>query len=134
MVPRVATSAAFFRVEGTLLSRGAVSLAAYCAANQARFGDRTLRLLYDATESGLRLEVEGHTHFFAGQTAGQVRAGTPAMVVAIHVRPGEWVEVGQPLGVLEAMKMESLRRARRGVVRKCSRSAGAEWPPARCCW
>ncbi len=44
MVSQAATSAAFFRVEGTLLSRGAVSLAAYCAANQARFSDRTLRL------------------------------------------------------------------------------------------
>lgn len=37
-------TAAFFRVEGTLLARGAVSLAAYCAANQARLGDRFMRL------------------------------------------------------------------------------------------
>jgi HAD superfamily phosphoserine phosphatase-like hydrolase len=37
-------SAAFFRVEGTLVPRGALSLAAYCAANQARLGDRAKRL------------------------------------------------------------------------------------------
>lgn len=37
-------SAAFFRVEGTLVPRGALSLAAYCAANQARIGDRAKRL------------------------------------------------------------------------------------------
>jgi len=37
-------TAAFFRVEGTLVARGAVSLAAYCAANQARLGDRFMRL------------------------------------------------------------------------------------------
>lgn len=39
-----AATAAFFRVEGTLVARGAVSLAAYCAAHQARLGDRFLRL------------------------------------------------------------------------------------------
>jgi len=92
-----------------------------------RVGDRTLRLLYDATESGLRLEVEGHTHFFAGQTAGQVRAGTPAMVVAIHVRPGERVEVGQPLGVLEAMKTEiSFAAPVAGVVKEVLAQRGQQ--------
>ena len=92
-----------------------------------RVGDRTLRLLYDATESGLRLEVEGHTHFFAGQTAGQVRAGTPAMVVAVHVRPGERVEVGQPLGVLEAMKMEiSFAAPVAGVVKEVLAQRGQQ--------
>jgi acetyl/propionyl-CoA carboxylase alpha subunit/acetyl-CoA carboxylase carboxyltransferase component len=90
-------------------------------------GDRTLRLLYDTTESGLRLEVEGHTHFFAGQTAGQVRAGTPAMVVAVHVRPGEHVEVGQPLGVLEAMKMEiSFAAPVAGVVQEVLAQRGQQ--------
>lgn len=43
MQQRSAT-AAFFRVEGTLVGRGALSLAAYCAANQARLGDRVMRL------------------------------------------------------------------------------------------
>jgi phosphoserine phosphatase len=38
------STVAFFRVEGTLVTRGAMSLAAYCAAHQARFGDRALRL------------------------------------------------------------------------------------------
>jgi acetyl/propionyl-CoA carboxylase alpha subunit/acetyl-CoA carboxylase carboxyltransferase component len=71
-----------------------------------QIGDRTLRVLYDETESGLRVEVEGRTHSFSSQAAGQVAAGTPAMVVAIHVEPGARVEAGQALGVLEAMKME----------------------------
>jgi acetyl/propionyl-CoA carboxylase alpha subunit/acetyl-CoA carboxylase carboxyltransferase component len=69
-------------------------------------GERTLRVLYDATETGLRVEVEGRPHVFSSRAAGQVLAGTPAMVVAIHVVPGDRVEAGQPLGVLEAMKME----------------------------
>ncbi|MGI9589943.1 MAG: biotin carboxylase N-terminal domain-containing protein, partial [Myxococcota bacterium] len=75
-------------------------------AARLQIGDRTLRVLYDQTESGLRIEVEGHAHWFSSQAAGQVAAGTPAMVVAINVEPGERVEAGQALGVLEAMKME----------------------------
>ena len=93
-------------------------------------------MLYDDTEAGLRLEVEGHAHFFAGaDRRPRARAGTPAMVVAIHVRPGERVEVGQALGVLEAMKME-IASPRRSPAswRRCARSADSRWPPATCCW
>ncbi|MCP5069984.1 MAG: ATP-grasp domain-containing protein [bacterium] len=68
--------------------------------------NRTYRLLYDVTEAGLRVEVEGRSHRFDSQTAGQVRAAAPAMVVAVHVEPGDSVISGQPLGLLEAMKME----------------------------
>ncbi len=77
-------------------------------ANAARLelDGRSYRVSYDATEAGLRVEVEGHPHRFGLQTMGQVRAGTPAMVVSIHVQPGDRVAAGQTLGVLEAMKME----------------------------
>ncbi len=77
-------------------------------ANMARLqlGDRMYRVLYDLGEVGLRVEVEGRAFAFASQGAGQVRAAAPAMVVAIHVKPGDSVAVGQRLGLLEAMKME----------------------------
>ncbi|MCA9505336.1 MAG: hypothetical protein KC616_19750, partial [Myxococcales bacterium] len=68
--------------------------------------DRVRRILYDANDRGLRLEVDGHPLRFSSQTAGQVRASTPAVVVAIQVKVGDTVEAGQPLGLLEAMKME----------------------------
>ncbi|MEE3330428.1 MAG: biotin carboxylase N-terminal domain-containing protein [Myxococcota bacterium] len=68
--------------------------------------DRVHRVLYDATEVGLRVELDGHPHRFGWQTLGQVRSSTPAMVVAVHVDPGDRVEVGQSLGLVEAMKME----------------------------
>ncbi|MCA9511573.1 MAG: ATP-grasp domain-containing protein, partial [Myxococcales bacterium] len=68
--------------------------------------DRVHRVLYDATEVGLRIELDGHPHRFGWQTLGQVRSSTPAMVVAIHVQPGDRVEAGQRLGLVEAMKME----------------------------
>ena len=69
-------------------------------------GAETLRILHDATDSGVRIEIEGRAHRFGWQTAGEVRAATPAMVVVLHVRPGDSVVAGQSLGLLEAMKME----------------------------
>jgi acetyl/propionyl-CoA carboxylase alpha subunit/acetyl-CoA carboxylase carboxyltransferase component len=71
-----------------------------------QLGERVLRVLYDAGEAGMRVEIEGRAFAFSSQTAGQVRAGAPAMVVGIHVSEGDVVRVGQPLGLLEAMKME----------------------------
>jgi len=68
--------------------------------------DRVHRVLYDATEVGLLLEMDSRPCRFGWQALGQVRSATPAMVVAVHVQPGDRVEVGQPLGLLEAMKME----------------------------
>jgi acetyl/propionyl-CoA carboxylase alpha subunit/acetyl-CoA carboxylase carboxyltransferase component len=69
-------------------------------------GNRELRVLHDLAEAAVRVEVEGVAHRFARQAAGTVAAGSPAVVVAVHVRPGDRVETGQALGVLEAMKME----------------------------
>jgi len=76
-----------------------------CAARLELSAD-VRRILYDTTEAGLRIEVEGRPFRFGRQGAGQVRAGTPAIVIAVQVEPGDRVEIGQPLGVLEAMKME----------------------------
>ncbi len=70
------------------------------------FGDRTRRVLYDATEAGLRLEVDGRQYRFGWETAAQVRATTPAVVVGVHVAPGDRIAAGQVIGFLEAMKME----------------------------
>lgn len=67
---------------------------------------RIRRILYDGNDLGLRLEVDGHPLRFGLQTAGQVRASTPAVVVSLQVEVGDAVESGQSLGLLEAMKME----------------------------
>jgi 3-methylcrotonyl-CoA carboxylase alpha subunit len=54
----------------------------------------------------------------AGSAPGDVRAPTAAVVVAVHVRPGEDVAAGQPLVALEAMKIEqTLAAPRPGRVR-----------------
>jgi acetyl/propionyl-CoA carboxylase alpha subunit/acetyl-CoA carboxylase carboxyltransferase component len=68
--------------------------------------ERTRRILYDASDLGLRVEVDGHPMRFGWQTAGQVRASTPAMLVSVQVEVGDRVESGQLIGLLEAMKTE----------------------------
>jgi acetyl/propionyl-CoA carboxylase alpha subunit/acetyl-CoA carboxylase carboxyltransferase component len=90
-------------------------------------GGRALRVLYDVTDASLRVEAEGRPHRFARQSAGEVRAGTPAIVVALHVAPGDRVEIGQSLGLLEAMKMEVAFQAPvAGVVREVRARKGQQ--------
>jgi len=80
---------------------------------------RSLRVLHDVRETGLRVEIEGCAHEFGEHAAGQVRAGSPAMVVALHAAPGDRVDAGEALGVLEAMKTEiGILAPVSGVVRE----------------
>ncbi|MEQ1548435.1 MAG: biotin/lipoyl-containing protein, partial [Chakrabartia sp.] len=49
----------------------------------------------------------------------------PGLLVALHVEAGAKVEAGQPLAVVEAMKMENILRAEKsGVVKSLSATAG----------
>jgi acetyl/propionyl-CoA carboxylase alpha subunit/acetyl-CoA carboxylase carboxyltransferase component len=96
-------------------------------ASTLELGGRSLRVLHDASERGLRVEVEGRPYRFGSELAGQVRAGTPAVVIALHVTPGDRVESGQPLGLLEAMKMEiGFQAPVSGVVKELCVSPGQQ--------
>jgi acetyl/propionyl-CoA carboxylase alpha subunit/acetyl-CoA carboxylase carboxyltransferase component len=57
------------------------------------------------------VEVEGVTHTIARDEGGVVRSPTPAVIVSVAVAPGDKVAVGDPLAVLESMKMETVVRA-----------------------
>ena len=57
------------------------------------------------------VEVEGVTHTIARDEGGVVRSPTPAVIVSVAVAPGDKVAVGDPLAVLESMKMETAVRA-----------------------
>lgn len=49
----------------------------------------------------------------------------PGLLVALHVNEGDHVEAGQPLAVVEAMKMENILRAEKaGVVKSLNAAAG----------
>jgi acetyl/propionyl-CoA carboxylase alpha subunit/acetyl-CoA carboxylase carboxyltransferase component len=53
-----------------------------------------------------RIEVDGVSHRLDRDDGGVVRAPAPAVVVSLAVKPGDTVSLGDPLAVLEAMKME----------------------------
>lgn len=56
---------------------------------------------------------------------GRVKAPIPGLVTRLLVEPGQDVEPGQPLLILEAMKMENeIRAPRGGVVHQVHVSAG----------
>ncbi|MET0144939.1 MAG: carboxyl transferase domain-containing protein [Ilumatobacteraceae bacterium] len=52
------------------------------------------------------VEVDGVAHRFSRDDAGVVRAPAAALVVGVDVEPGDVVDAGARLGVVEAMKME----------------------------
>ncbi|MGY1679216.1 ATP-binding protein [Geodermatophilus sp. SYSU D01176] len=57
------------------------------------------------------VEVDGETHRVSRDVGGVVRAPAPAVVVAVRAEVGDEVEAGQPVAVLESMKMETAVRA-----------------------
>ena len=57
------------------------------------------------------VEVDGAVHRISGGEAGLVRAPAPAMVVAIPVAAGDIVAAGEPVAVVESMKLETALRA-----------------------
>ena len=56
----------------------------------------------------MKLRLSISTRLFA---AGSLTAPTPGTVVRVFAQPGDTVQAGQPLIVLEAMKMEHQVRA-----------------------
>ena len=63
----------------------------------------------------------------AGGSGGarEVKAPMPGLVLAVHVAPGDAVEAGQRLLVLEAMKMENeIKAPTSGSVKKVAATAG----------
>jgi 3-methylcrotonyl-CoA carboxylase alpha subunit len=63
----------------------------------------------------------------AGPASGAIHAPMPGMVIAVDVRPGDSVEKGQKLLVLEAMKMEqALTAPFAGIVRELNVSVGQQ--------
>jgi acetyl/propionyl-CoA carboxylase alpha subunit len=65
------------------------------------------------------VDVDGFSHRVVQDKAGLVRAPAPAVVVAILLKPGDEVEAGATVAVVESMKMETAVRApQAGVVRE----------------
>jgi acetyl/propionyl-CoA carboxylase alpha subunit/acetyl-CoA carboxylase carboxyltransferase component len=68
---------------------------------------RRYRVVADTQGPRLLVEVDGLPHVISRDDGGLVRSPAPAFVVAVLTSPGDMVRVGDPLVVVEAMKMET---------------------------
>jgi len=79
----------------------------------------------DARRAELRRRASRDSQAGAADHSGEVRAIIPGRVVAVNVAVGDRVVVGQPLLVVEAMKMQNeLRSPLAGEVRRLNVGAG----------
>ncbi|WP_448628535.1 ATP-binding protein [Geodermatophilus sp. URMC 64] len=74
-------------------------------------GDRRWSVVAVQGTGSHLVEVDGVAHRVTRDAGGLVRAPAPAVVVALRVAPGEEVEAGQTVAVVESMKMETPVRA-----------------------
>jgi len=91
------------------------------SAFESRFGlgGRAFQIVSVAGQHDRLIEVNGVSHRIEQDETGVVRAPAPAVVVAVLFGPGDDVEAGATIAVLESMKMETAVRApRAGRVRE----------------
>jgi len=67
---------------------------------------RTHRALATDDGIGFLVEIDGIPHRVSRDDGGTVRSVAPAVVVSMNVAPGQAVERGDTLAILEAMKLE----------------------------
>jgi propionyl-CoA carboxylase alpha chain len=109
----------------------------------ASSGSDTLRVAVERTRAGWTLTTRGAAHqvqVYPAHVAALTRhmiekvppdlsrfliAPMPGLLTALNVGEGDKVEAGQPLAVVEAMKMENILRAQKaGVVKRVAAAPG----------
>jgi propionyl-CoA carboxylase alpha chain len=109
----------------------------------AEVDGKPLTVKVEAWRTGFKLTTRGHIHEvhvlparIAHLTAHMIEkvppdlskyliCPMPGLLVALHVGEGDSVEAGQPLAVVEAMKMENILRAEKsGTVKAVNAKAG----------
>ncbi len=70
-------------------------------------GMRRQRLVVAPTEDGFRVELDAASHMIQREDGVVLRAGWPALVVSVPVAVGATIAAGDPIAVLESMKMET---------------------------
>ncbi len=129
---RVRVDQEWVEVDARLLPGGAWSLLMGGASYVADVSEESAELVVTVGGERHRLRVEEAGRRFGRRLAGRASAGgerlvapMPGRVVAVHVRSGDRVDIGTPLLVLEAMKMENEFHAMTpGTVAEVAVSAG----------
>ncbi|MGD9571637.1 MAG: biotin carboxylase N-terminal domain-containing protein [Thermoleophilia bacterium] len=95
--------------------------------SRLEIGGRVHRVLSVVSPPDHLIEVDGAMHRVSADEAGLVRAPAPSLVVAMRVAAGETVQAGQPVAILESMKMEtSVAAPFAGVVREVLAGANVQ--------
>jgi biotin carboxyl carrier protein len=96
-----------------------------------------------SSATGARISLNGHTYLrenarvdsdaparsAGGARDGRVQAPMPGGIIALHVREGDHVAAGQPVVVLESMKMHNeITAPIDGVVRRVLTKVGEQVP------
>jgi len=79
-------------------------------------GGRRYKIVAASQGDRLLIEVDSVPHAITRDDGGHVRSPSPAFVVAVLVAEGDIVRTGDPLAVLESMKMETTITAPHGGV------------------
>jgi acetyl/propionyl-CoA carboxylase alpha subunit/acetyl-CoA carboxylase carboxyltransferase component len=97
---------------------------------RVRTGDATHRVVTHVSGPQIQVDLNGAQHRINRDEGGLLRADAPALVVSVAVSVGDDVAVGDPLVVLESMKMErTLSAAFAGRVRAVSVSPHVQVDP-----
>jgi propionyl-CoA carboxylase alpha chain len=110
---------------------------------EAEIGDEELAVKVSKTRTGFKLTTRGATHVarvlpghiahladhmiekIAPDLSRFLICPMPGLLTTLHVNAGDSVEAGQPLAVVEAMKMENILRAEKsGTVKIVNAKAG----------
>jgi hypothetical protein len=103
-------------IGGVIVEAGVQRVGAY--ERWVELAGVTYRTLISEQGADLLVEVNGVSHRIGRDDGGMVRNLAPAIVVSIPVAPGDEVEAGDVIAVVESMKMEtSLVAPFRGRVR-----------------
>ena len=74
--------------------------------SRVEVGSRSVSVISSVQGGDHLIEVDGVPHRLRRRDGGVVRAPSPGVVVAVPVTDGQRVAAGEPLAVLESMKME----------------------------
>ncbi|HEX4984183.1 MAG TPA: biotin/lipoyl-containing protein, partial [Ilumatobacteraceae bacterium] len=90
---------------------------------------RDCRVVSSTAGTHHAVEVDGGAHHFVRDDGSIVRAPVPGVVVSVCVAPGDQVEVGDAVAVVESMKLETIVGAvTAGRVREVLVSTNAQVP------
>ncbi|MGH3762796.1 biotin carboxylase N-terminal domain-containing protein, partial [Actinophytocola sp.] len=96
---------------------------------RVRRGGEEVRATVRIGDGTVQVDLDGDSYRLRAEQAGIVRAPAPSVVVSVRVTPGQRVGEGDPVVVLESMKLETVLRAPAdGVVRDVSAKANSQVP------